>query len=118
MQASKVTSPSLSGKPPFPTDCPFSFASSILQPCSTASKAEPPFSKTSAAVSTAKSVFQVAITKGFTTLSLLVATIAVVSVSVLQLTIAAVATTPKVDSDAFCINFLLFILINCLPLSV
>ena len=40
MHASNVTLPSLSGNPPFPTDWPFSLASSIIHPCSTASIAD------------------------------------------------------------------------------
>ena len=64
MQASRVTFPSRSGSPPIPTDWPSSFASSILQPCSTASREFPLVDKISHAFLVAFFTSHVATTTG------------------------------------------------------
>ena len=66
MQASSVTCPSSSGRPPYPTDCDSGSASGTRTPASTASSAEPFCLKTAIAASFAgKPWFQVEITIGF-----------------------------------------------------
>src|SRR5690606_31730578 len=64
IQASKVTFPFRSGRPPLPTVWLVSSASSTLTPCSTASSALPPLSNTSQALALAFIKFQVQTTKG------------------------------------------------------
>ena len=109
IQASKVTSPSLSGNPPLPTDWPFSFASSILQPCSTASNAELPFCNIFAAVSTAKGVSQVAITNGLMGFDIATDASFFSDVSSQLAKADETVTKPKPVTDAFLMKFLLFI---------
>src|SRR5690554_4781865 len=65
IQASKVTLPSRSGRPPSPTDCPLGSASSTLQPFSTASSADAPFCRSSQAAPAAGFTSQVATTRGW-----------------------------------------------------
>ena len=66
IQASSVTFPSLSGKPPNPTDIDSGSASGILTPVSTASIAFPPLCSTSiAAILAGIPCFQVEITIGY-----------------------------------------------------
>ena len=100
MQASKVTSPSRSGNPPLPTDEFFTSASSIIHPCSTASKEIPPLSKTSHALAVAFGTFHVAITMGFTLVEFTLPLELFFSMSDLHATTEADATTPIVDKEA------------------
>src|SRR5690606_16925503 len=64
MQASKVTFPSRSGRPPLPTVSLLISASSTMTPCSTASRELPPASSTSQAFALAFIKFQVQTTRG------------------------------------------------------
>src|SRR5690606_16958293 len=64
MQASRVTLPSRSGRPPLPTVSLVISASSTITPCSTASRAEPPACNTSQALALAFMKFQVHTTRG------------------------------------------------------
>ena len=101
MQASRVTFPSRSGNPPLPTDEFFTSASSIIQPCSTASKEVPPLFITSHALAVAFGTFHVAITIGFTLIEFTILPELFFSLFALQATTEAEATTPIVDNDAF-----------------
>ena len=110
IQASSVTLPSLSGKPPLPTDCPFSLASSTLQPSSTASRALPPDSITSIAFAVASITCQVATTTGKTALDsgFSFEGIDLSSTWSLHEVIAVPTAKPTPVSDAFFKNFLRF----------
>ena len=106
MQASKVTLPSRSGRPPLPTVSLVSSASSTLTPCSTASRALPPDFKTSQAFSVALKKFQVQTTIGFTAVCAEMVEAGATSgfVSVLQATNVEAETSPAADRLEFLMN--------------